>query len=62
MEMPFLRDPAVFATPVAIKPDSLSLDEAVAIPFGANAALHFIGASGPSDPLRCSWPSTLARQ
>lgn len=27
---------------VAIKPDSLSLDEAVAIPFGANAALYFL--------------------
>lgn len=27
---------------VAIKPNSLSLDEAVAIPFGANAALYFL--------------------
>jgi NADPH:quinone reductase-like Zn-dependent oxidoreductase len=35
---------------VVIKPDSLSWEEAVAIPFGANTALYFLRNLGRSEP------------
>ena len=37
---------------LAIKPDSLSWEEAVAIPFGANTALYFLRTWGRSGPAR----------
>ena len=62
---------------LALKSESLTWEEAVAIPFGANTALYFlrnlgkiqagqevliIGASAASATPRCNWPNTLGRR
>src|SRR5205823_6085649 len=62
---------------LALKSESLTWEEAVAIPFGANTALYFlrnlgkiqvgqevliIERPGASARPRCSWPNTLARR